>query len=99
MPKTKPPEPQTFMFADDGSVPNNAHLPFVLYRRAIDLIGSPAPSDPQIVQKRSASGMACLFAHVFASRACVLGPRSRIAVSMAMGSPHRAQKNAPVGFT
>jgi len=43
MPNTKPPEPQTFMFADDGSVPNNAHLPFVLYRRAIDLIGSPDP--------------------------------------------------------
>jgi len=46
MPDTKPPEPQTFMFADDGSVPNNAHLPFVLYRRAIDLIGS---SDPEQV--------------------------------------------------
>ena len=43
MPNTKPPEPQTFMFADDGSVPNNARLPFVLYRRAIDLIGSPDP--------------------------------------------------------
>ena len=43
MPDTKPPKPQTFMFADDGSVPNNAHLPFVLYRRAIDLIGSPDP--------------------------------------------------------
>ena len=43
MPDTKPPEPQTFMFADDGSVPNNAHLPFLVYRRAIDLIGSPDP--------------------------------------------------------
>ena len=43
MPDTKPPKPQTFMFADDGSVPNNAHLPFALYRRAIDLIGSPDP--------------------------------------------------------
>ena len=43
MPDTKPPEPQTFMFTDDGSVPNNAHLPFVVYRRVIDLIGSPDP--------------------------------------------------------
>ena len=43
MPDTKPPEPQTFMFADDGSVPNNARLPFLVYRRAIDLIGSPDP--------------------------------------------------------
>ena len=24
---TKPPAPETFMFADDGSVPNNARLP------------------------------------------------------------------------
>ena len=31
------------MFADDGSVPNNARLPFVVYRRVIDLIGSPDP--------------------------------------------------------
>ena len=43
MTDTKPPEPQTFMFADDGSVPNNARLPFVVYRRVIDLIGSPDP--------------------------------------------------------
>ena len=40
MPHTTPPEPQTFMFADDGAVPNNARLPFVVYRRVIDLIGS-----------------------------------------------------------
>ena len=31
------------MFADDGSVPNNPRLPFVIYRRVIDLIGSPDP--------------------------------------------------------
>ena len=31
------------MFADDGSVPNNARLPFVVYRHVIDLIGTPDP--------------------------------------------------------
>jgi uncharacterized protein YjlB len=32
-------EPQTLMFADDGSVPNNPRLPFVVYRGAIKLTG------------------------------------------------------------
>lgn len=40
MPVTKPSEPQTFMCACDGSIPNNAALPFVVYRRVIDLVGS-----------------------------------------------------------
>jgi uncharacterized protein YjlB len=40
-----PPQPQTFMFADDGSVPNNARLPFLIYRGAIDLAGTPDPED------------------------------------------------------
>jgi uncharacterized protein YjlB len=40
----KLPEPLTFQFADDGSVPNNPTLPFVIYSRAIDLSGS---SDPE----------------------------------------------------
>ena len=31
-PTAKPSEPQTFMFADDGSVPNNPRLPFLIYR-------------------------------------------------------------------
>jgi uncharacterized protein YjlB len=31
------------MFTDDGSVPNNPRLPFLIYRRAIDLIGSADP--------------------------------------------------------
>jgi uncharacterized protein YjlB len=35
----KPTEPETFLFADDGFVPNNARLPFLIYRGAIDLIG------------------------------------------------------------
>jgi len=30
-------KPDTIMFADDGTVPNNARLPFVVYRSAIDL--------------------------------------------------------------
>jgi len=38
-----PSEPETFTFTDDGSVPNNARLPFLVYRHAIDLIGSPDP--------------------------------------------------------
>jgi uncharacterized protein YjlB len=37
-------EPQTFMFTDDGSVPNNA-LPLVIYRSAVDLSGTPNPED------------------------------------------------------
>lgn len=40
---TKPSAPETFMFADDGSIPNNARLPFVVYRSAFDLIGTPDP--------------------------------------------------------
>ena len=40
---TKSPAPETFMFADDGSVPNNARLPFVLYRHVIDFIGATDP--------------------------------------------------------
>ncbi|MBI4275371.1 MAG: cupin domain-containing protein [Rhizobiales bacterium] len=42
-------EPLTFMFADDGSIPNNPKLPFVVYRAAIDLAGNPDPED--VVEK------------------------------------------------
>ena len=35
--------PQTFLFADDGSMPNNPRLPFLVYRGAIDLSGTPDP--------------------------------------------------------
>ena len=41
----KPTEPETFLFADDGFVPNNARLPFLIYRGAIDLIGVHDPED------------------------------------------------------
>jgi uncharacterized protein YjlB len=41
----RPAEPATFLFTDDGSVPNNPRLPFVVYRRAIDLAGTPDPED------------------------------------------------------
>jgi len=37
--------PVTFKFADDGSIPNNAALPLVLYRGAVDLTGSPDPEE------------------------------------------------------
>jgi uncharacterized protein YjlB len=38
-------KPLTFMFADDGSIPNNPHLPLLVYRGAIDLSGTPDPED------------------------------------------------------
>jgi uncharacterized protein YjlB len=44
MPTVKPTKPETLKFADDGSVPNNARLPFI-YRSAIDLSGTPDPED------------------------------------------------------
>ncbi|HEY2137610.1 MAG TPA: hypothetical protein VGH49_17110 [Xanthobacteraceae bacterium] len=36
-------EPVSILFVDDGSIPNNSELPFLLYRGAIDLKGSPNP--------------------------------------------------------
>ncbi|MGZ5840577.1 MAG: hypothetical protein ACXWJ8_01410 [Xanthobacteraceae bacterium] len=43
MADTKLNRPQTFMFTDDGSVPNNPRLPFVVYRHVIDFIGATDP--------------------------------------------------------
>jgi len=43
MANTKPTEPLTINFTDDGFVPNNPRLPFLLYRGAIDFLGSPDP--------------------------------------------------------
>ena len=40
---TKSSEPLALMFADDGSIPNNPRLPFLVYRGAIDLAGTPDP--------------------------------------------------------
>jgi uncharacterized protein YjlB len=40
-----PVAPLTFLFADDGSVPNNPALPFVVFPNAIDLSGTPNPED------------------------------------------------------
>ena len=37
--------PLTFRFADDGAVPNNPALPFVVYRGAVDLAGSRQPEE------------------------------------------------------
>lgn len=37
--------PETFLFSDDGSIPNNPWLPFLVYRGAIDLKGSPDPEE------------------------------------------------------
>jgi uncharacterized protein YjlB len=38
-------EPKTFLFADDGAIPNNPKLPLVVIRRGIDLAGTPNPED------------------------------------------------------
>jgi uncharacterized protein YjlB len=45
MPPSLAIEPEAIMFADDGFVPNNPRLPFVIYRGAIDLIGLVNPED------------------------------------------------------
>ncbi|HEU5276094.1 MAG TPA: hypothetical protein VFU97_20730 [Xanthobacteraceae bacterium] len=45
MPSTHPNEPETFVFGDDGSIPNNPKLPFLVYRGIIDLKGNPDPED------------------------------------------------------
>jgi uncharacterized protein YjlB len=42
---TKPTAPLALMFADDGAIPNNPRLPFLLYRGAIDLSGTPDPEE------------------------------------------------------
>lgn len=45
-------KPITVRFADDGMIPNNAALPLVLYRGAIDLTGTPDPE--ACIEKTSA---------------------------------------------
>jgi uncharacterized protein YjlB len=42
--------PQALMFSDDGTIPNNPRLPFLLYRSGIDLSGTP---DPEAVIERT----------------------------------------------
>jgi uncharacterized protein YjlB len=42
----------TLKFADDGRIPNNPRLPFLLYRGGVDLAGSPDPED--LIEKRFA---------------------------------------------
>jgi uncharacterized protein YjlB len=36
-------EPLAYMLADDGIIPNNPTLPLLVYRRALDLAGTPDP--------------------------------------------------------
>jgi uncharacterized protein YjlB len=43
MPSVKLTKPESHLFADDGSVPNNPRLPLLIYRGAIDLIGARNP--------------------------------------------------------
>ncbi|HEU0217475.1 MAG TPA: cupin [Stellaceae bacterium] len=47
---TKPSAPLTYVFQDDGTIPNNPALPFVVYRNVIDLAGTP---DPETVIERT----------------------------------------------
>jgi uncharacterized protein YjlB len=42
---TKPSPPLTYSFTDDGTIPNNPALPFVVYRNVIDLSGTPDPEN------------------------------------------------------
>jgi uncharacterized protein YjlB len=37
--------PETYLFSDDGSIPNNPRLPLLVYRTGIDLKGSPDPQE------------------------------------------------------
>jgi uncharacterized protein YjlB len=39
-------EPLAYLLADDGVIPNNPTLPLMVYRRALDLAGTP---DPELV--------------------------------------------------
>ena len=39
-----PPPPERFLFADDGAVPNNPTLPFLVYRQAVKLEGAADPA-------------------------------------------------------
>jgi uncharacterized protein YjlB len=41
-PMTERPEPLSCNFADDGSIPNNPHLPALIYTQAVELHGDPA---------------------------------------------------------
>jgi uncharacterized protein YjlB len=45
MPVLTKAEPKALMFDDDGSIPNNPRLPFLLYRGAINLSGTPNPEE------------------------------------------------------
>ena len=49
------PKPLTFLFKDDGSVPNNPTLPALIYRNGVDLKGSADP-EKVIEQAFAANG-------------------------------------------
>jgi uncharacterized protein YjlB len=42
-------KPLTFKFKDDGTIPNNPRLPFLLYRRAIDV--QDAPLGEEVIER------------------------------------------------
>jgi uncharacterized protein YjlB len=41
-----PADPETFLFADDGETPNNPHLPLLVYRAAVNVMGAADPALP-----------------------------------------------------
>ena len=43
--RAKSQEPLTFMFTDDGVIPNNPSLPMLLYRNTVDLAGTHEPEE------------------------------------------------------
>jgi uncharacterized protein YjlB len=53
MPSPSSVAPETFTFADDGSIPNNPRLPFLVYRGVVDLKGNANPE--QLVEGTFAS--------------------------------------------
>jgi len=53
--KAKPIEPLALIFEDDGAIPNNPHLPLLVYPKVIDLSGRIDPADA-IEEKFRANG-------------------------------------------
>jgi uncharacterized protein YjlB len=43
--KAKSTQPLAFWFVDDGAIPNNPHLPFLMYPKGIDLRGRVDPAE------------------------------------------------------
>ena len=51
--------PQARMFSDDGTIPNNPRLPFLIYRGGIGLSGTAYPEEGDRRPSPSMSGAIC----------------------------------------